>query len=112
MKWIIVAAFALTSCDQRGPGADGYRFEAAEYRRSTVQLSIVEHRSLSELQGAASAAGADVSEGRSLRAFGVISGDRASCTIHVVAPALDYQPEWLGHEVAHCLYGRWHKAGR
>tara|TARA_R110000868_G_scaffold92872_3_gene257510 strand:- start:3886 stop:4215 length:330 start_codon:yes stop_codon:yes gene_type:complete len=108
MKWIIVAAFALASCNNSGPGADGYRFGEAEYRRPTVQLSIVEHRSLSELQGAASAAGADVSEGRSLRAFGVISGDRASCTIHVVAPDVDYQPEWLGHEVAHCLYGRWH----
>ena len=105
MKYdMILAAFLLTSCD----APDGYRFEQAEYRRSTVQLSIVEHRSLAALQGAATAAGADVAEGRSLRAFSVISGTGDACTIHVLAPEVDYQPQWLGHEVAHCFYGRWH----
>ncbi len=101
---MILPALALAGCD----APDGYRFERAEYRAATVQVSIVEHSSLGELQLWAADAGADVGEGREVQAFSVISSDRRRCTVHIIAPQIDYQPQWLGHEVAHCIYGRWH----
>jgi hypothetical protein len=42
-------------------------------------------------------------------AFGFVSPDRPACTIHIVDPAKDYRPEWIGHELTHCLHGQWHE---
>jgi hypothetical protein len=105
-RGVILALLAICGCSREA--ADGYRFEQSEYAQASVALSVVEHDSIGALRGAAAAAGVRIEGGRGLMAFGVISPDRAHCTIHIVDPASDYRPEWIGHEVAHCLHGRWH----
>lgn len=31
------------------------------------------------------------------------------CTIFIKDPEWDYEPHMIGHEVAHCIWGEWHK---
>jgi len=101
----LMAPLVLLACKQ--PATDGYRFDGAEYEREQVVVRIETHHSLAELRAAAPASARDGE--RQLMAWAVLAPDRASCTIHVVDPAASYAPEWLGHELAHCLYGRWHR---
>ncbi|QUT04058.1 hypothetical protein KFK14_12965 [Sphingobium phenoxybenzoativorans] len=102
---ILIAAALLTSCND---APDGYRFGKPEYIRESMTLNVVQHSSHAELRGAALAAGADAGNDRELMAFSVITARGSTCTIHIVDPAVSYQPQWIGHEVAHCIYGRWH----
>lgn len=93
--------FLLAGCN----APDGYRFDEKEFERTPVTVSIVTHETVADLRAAAPPA-ATVGEDHDLMAWSEIRGSR--CEIHVVDPAVAYQPEWLGHELAHCVWGRWH----
>ena len=100
-----LAALALAACQQQG--ADGYAFERGEFDRNEIAVTVVEHPSLADLR--ADAARRGVRDGnREIMAFGLVSTDRPACEIHIVDPAQDYRPEWIGHELTHCIRGRWH----
>lgn len=99
---IITAALLLAGCNQ---APDGYRFERKEYERTEPAISIVTHRSLAELRAAAPAS-AKADPSRKLMAWSIIRP--GGCEVHVVDPAVSYRPEWIGHEVTHCVWGRWH----
>lgn len=105
---LALAALAATSCDQQPTAADGYQFERKEFTRLAPAATFVVHRSQAELVAAAPAAtrAAVKAEGRSLMAWSVIRP--AGCEVHIVDPAVRYAPEWIGHEVAHCVFGRFH----
>lgn len=110
MKRLALLALALLAgCDQ--PSADGYAFGAKEFTHTAPAIRFVVHRSLTDLRNAAPF---DInaqarSQGRELMAWSTLSGPgHTSCTVHIVDPAVSYQPEWIGHEVTHCIYGRWH----
>jgi hypothetical protein len=97
---VIAAALLLTGCD----GSDGYKFERKEFDRPQPAITIVTHPTIADLRTAAPAA-AKV-EGRELMAWSIIRP--TGCEVHVVDPLRSYQPQWIGHEVAHCVCGRWH----
>lgn len=102
----ICSALLLIGCDG-GAGADGYRFDRAEFERSQVTVTVVTHGGSAELRQAAAQMGVRA-EGRRLMAFGLVDAARPACTIHIVDPARGYRPEWIGHELTHCIRGRWH----
>ncbi|RIA37465.1 hypothetical protein DFR49_3350 [Hephaestia caeni] len=104
---ILVAVILLTACNQRGD--DGYAFERQEFNRTHLSVTIVTHPSLADLQRAGGDAGADPGSGRELAAFSTLSATSPACTIHIVDPHVRYEPQWLGHEMAHCIYGRFHR---
>lgn len=106
MKKILFAVLLLAGCEQ-GTAADGYAFGQPEYDNPNPQISFVYYDSIQDMRRAAPAT-AKVGENRELMAWGEISRKDLSCTIHMVRLTKDYQPEWLGHEVAHCIHGRWH----
>jgi hypothetical protein len=31
------------------------------------------------------------------------------CNVYIMDPKVNYQPEWYGHELVHCMYGDWHR---
>lgn len=97
----------LGSCGQ-SPSADSYTFERKEFERPRVDVTIVVHASTTELRQAAERAGVRVEQGRELMAFAIIGRTQSTCELHLVDPARSYQPEWIGHEFAHCAFGRWH----
>lgn len=98
----------LAACDGGASrvAADGYAFGEPEYTQETFTVTMVQYDSDSSFTAAAREYGAD-KEG--LQAFGLLSRDRQSCEIHIRRIADAYRPEWLGHELAHCIHGRWHK---
>lgn len=107
-KVILVLFLFLSACDQ-GPkqGADGYRFGQKQYTKQEVQINIVTYQSQRELQRVlGNRAGV---QAENVVAFSVLQPPFDTCTIHMVDPAVSYQPEYVGHEFLHCVYGQWHK---
>lgn len=104
MKQLAFLLLLLAGCDQGG-AADGYRFGQKEFDRTRPAITIVTHPTIADLRAKAPKA-AQQPEGRDLMAWSIIRPD--GCEVHVVDPARSYQPQWIGHEVAHCVWGRWH----
>lgn len=105
---IAVSALSLTACSI-GPktGQDGFKFTNKEFTMNDVNVKIVTYTSQEELEAVAyrhkiKNTGATV-------AFTDLHPPLYnSCTIHMIDPAIKYQPEILGHEFMHCVYGKWH----
>lgn len=107
MKKLLVLPllFLLASCENK-IGNDGYKFGEKQYEQTPVSVSVVTYKTEKDLQAAARAKGAN-NEG--IVAFSVLrAGDPSTCTIHMIDPAVKYQPEFVGHEFLHCVYGQWH----
>lgn len=102
MKRLAVIMLLLSGC---GEASDGYRFERKEFERPRPEITIVTHPTIADLRANAPDA-ARQPEGRELMAWSIIRPNE--CEVHVVDPAASYQPQWIGHEVAHCVWGRWH----
>lgn len=106
-KFLPVALLlTLTSCDT-GPeaGADGYTFGQPQYEKQQVQVAVVTYNTRNELLEAARSRGVNNPE---LVAFSVLKPPFDICTIHMVKPTVSYEPEFVGHEFLHCIYGQWH----
>lgn len=107
MRWTILAALMLAGCDAR-TGADDYRFERREMTLSPVTVTLVEYDRPADLLAAAERLGARFGHDRDGQAFGILRPALQTCEIHMVRPEVRWAPEWLGHEAAHCFWGRWH----
>ena len=108
IKWFAIAAgFALlvAGCN-RQPAADGYKFEKHEFQRSDIEVSIVQFGNRSDFEKAAKAKG--IADPAALAAFGAVATDEPRCTIYAMYIPNNYEPEYLGHELTHCIYGRFH----
>ena len=102
----ILTVLLLASCDPAPKkGADDYAFESKEYEKSTLTIEFVVLKNQKEFDQAA-AINAPGVEG--LQAFGVIQPSTNFCTLYIKDPEWEYVPEFIGHEVAHCIWGRWH----
>ena len=107
-KFIPLAAFAflLGSCEPVAKtGADGYTFGEPQFNNQQVQVTIVTYKNKAELDAAAREKGVNIPE---LAAFSVLHPPYNICTIHMIDPKVSYEPEFIGHEFAHCVYGQWH----
>lgn len=102
MKRAALLLLLLAGCQ----GSDTYQFERKEFERAEPAITIVTHPTLADLRAKAPAA-ARQGEGRRLMAWSIIRPDGRE--VHVVDPAKQWRPEWIGHEVAHCVWGRWHQ---
>lgn len=98
--------FALASCDA-GPntGADGYKFGEPQYAKQQVQVNVVTYNTQADLLRAAKQLGVDSPD---VVAFSVLRPPFDTCTVHMISPSVRYQPEFVGHEFLHCVYGQWH----
>jgi hypothetical protein len=83
--------------------SDRYEFAKAEFVKTDVHLSFVYYKTRKELEAAYTA---KTGLTKHLNAYSIIRGD--VCIINLVDPAVDYQPDIVGHEVLHCSLGRWH----
>lgn len=106
------ALVALSSCSPAGNrGADGYEFGEPEWTALTFQVEMVPYSSPVEFRRAAIRLGALAEDGGETRAFAQVQKG-GLCRIHVLDLRVKYEPEWIGHELAHCMHGRWHKPGQ
>lgn len=100
---LLFASLALASCGPTPstPGVDGYKFGKETFLRTDMKLRVVLLPNQAELRKIG-----PPKEG--LMAFAKLYPD-GSCTIYMVDARSKYEPEWLGHELTHCIYGEWHK---
>jgi len=84
-------------------GVDGYTFEEKEKEELSFMVRVIPHNSLEDLRASFPQ---KVENGRELQAYSIIDG--RVCEIHVINPEQLYAPEWLGHELSHCVWGRFH----
>lgn len=87
-------------------GSDGHEFERKEFERFEPTITIITHPTLEDLRAKAPAA-AQQGEARKLMAWSIVRP--GGCEVHIVDPLEEWRPEWIGHEVAHCAWGRWHR---
>jgi len=118
-KFIVVGvAFAVTllvtlvACDNPSSqkGLDGYYFEKETFTRTEFPVQVIlvkdaaaitaEIRKRNNIQGTV--------EPKNVAAFSVIRLNDNKCTIYMIDPKNKYEPEFIGHEFVHCIYGVWH----
>ena len=107
MRYVLLLLFALMlgSCDPAPEkGKDGYVFGEPQYERETVKVNIVTY---SEQEFKKELIKNKLPS--TTAAFTVLKYPYDTCTIHMVYPAINYEPEFVGHEFLHCAYGQWHK---
>ena len=106
----LLLVLIVAGCDnpQGNLGADGYRVETQMFVRDAIELKIVLYPSVAALNNEYGRTHR-VPAGRELMAFSSLLPDgTGTCTIHAVDPRVSYHPEFLGHELTHCLLGEFH----
>lgn len=111
---VVVATILVTlvACDNQSKqkGKDGYYFEKESFTRTEFPVEIVLVKNAAQMQ-------AEVRKRNNLHgtvdaskvaAFSVIRMNDPKCTIYMIDPKNKYEPEFIGHELVHCIYGVWH----
>lgn len=105
-KIIALLSLLVASCNQPNMGADKYQFGTKQYENNAVAVTVVTYKSSAALNNAARKYGV---QDESLVAFSLIDKTKHDvCIIHMIDPSVKYQPEFVGHEFLHCVYGQWH----
>lgn len=90
------------------PGADKYYFAQKEFQKKRVTITIVLYKNYEDLAKVANKNGLYADENEYIVAFSSYTRAGKTCTIHMVDPAVIYQPEFTGHEMLHCFFGQFH----
>lgn len=87
--------------------ADGYRFLVKDYENLAPGVEFVllrdpdmQKETLSEVFGI---------KWKKIAGFTYWNEEKGTCRIIIKDPAWRYEPEIIGHEVAHCIWGKFHK---
>lgn len=103
---VIFSILLLVSCEPAPKkGADDYSFESKEYEKTDLNIEFVILRNQREFDEASTKYANGV---QGLEAFGVLVPSENRCILYIKDPEWQYVPEFIGHEVAHCIWGRWH----
>jgi len=106
----IFTLIAVISCGQKKAASDGYYFEQETFVRTDIQVNIVLVKNQEEMTKLLAEHHRSVSSGNEVAAFSVLEVSEPNCTIYMIDPKTSYQPEFIGHELVHCVYGDWHKS--
>jgi hypothetical protein len=102
---LLAAALMVSASAAAAPSLDGYSFEREEFEHRTVTITFVPLEKHTDLQALAEIHGIHLREA-TIKAFAIPNGN--TCTIYSTDPKVSYEPEFLGHELAHCIYGNFH----
>lgn len=115
MKKLLLAfttAVLLFGCGQQQSShkvaADGYYFEKETFVRTDVQVKVVFVKDQAEMSKLLVEHGRSAANGNVVAAFSTLSLTENACTIYMLDPRVSYQPEFIGHEFTHCVFGNWH----
>lgn len=112
---LILLTVLLVSCgdgSSNKKGADGYYFEKETFKRTKFEIELILLNSPAEVSAEVKKRIQQVAgsvETKNVAAFSIIRDSDTKCTIYTVDPKIVYEPEWLGHELTHCIYGVWHR---
>lgn len=113
---LVLLAFVAACTPGSNIGADGYRFKTKQFEKHVVVITVITYGTPGEVSAAAAAAlnKSTISTDHQVNPNNVVAfseitpANQLGCTIHMVDPAITYQPEFVGHEFLHCVYGQWH----
>jgi hypothetical protein len=90
--------------------SDGYYIESAEVRRTNFSFVFHPMKDKKELVESYNKIyfGNDSPTSSTLKGFYVWDGKNNTCHIYIINPITLYEPEYLGHELTHCLFGHFH----
>lgn len=105
--WFVSLFLLLFSCEAstNRNGADGYTFGEPSYEKTRVTITLITYKTRKEFLDASKKRGV---KSNTVAAFAELKPPFDTCTIHVMDPRVKYEPEFYGHELAHCFYGQWH----
>lgn len=117
MKKLLIFALLLTGCQQipitnddgfpRAVGADNYRFLVKEYENLSPGVEFILMRNEEDRKETMRRVFGR--NWKKIAGFTYWNEDKKTCRIVVPDPAWEYKPELIGHEVAHCIWGKFHK---
>ena len=90
---------------------DGYRFGEKEYEKLEFHVTIVLFRDAQEMVKLGRKHGFSRRELAAYSKDGVAAFSilrEEECIIFMKDADWEYEPEYYGHELAHCIWGRWH----
>lgn len=87
---------------------DGYVFERKEWEMTEFTIRVVALKNQEEFDEAKKQVVKSRAKRKKLAAFAMVHPARNSCVIYVPDPSWKYEPEYIGHELTHCIWGRWH----
>lgn len=103
---LLLLAVPTTIHARPRPASDGYYFEQGDMQRTKMTLTIELYPSEEALR----ASSPEFANFPELVAKSTWMTQTPVCTIKMVDPAKLYEPEFIGHELVHCIYGRWHNS--
>ena len=106
---LVIVALLASACEPKKVGKDGYRFEKETMVRTEFTTTVVLVASKSEMARLAreKTKHPDPSKVAAFASYGVTA---PVCTIYILDPrTAPYEPEFIGHEFVHCVFGDWHK---
>jgi hypothetical protein len=112
MRLFLISLLIFTvSCSTapvpKSKGKDGYRFEVKDTEMLTPNIEFIIIKNRKEYN--------DIRKKffghhwDTVQAFTRWRPESKTCIIYIKDPMWMYQPEYIGHEVAHCIWGNWHK---
>lgn len=87
---------------------DDHIFDQPENINSNLKVTVKLYRDKKGLQKEYRKNPFNRLDHNTINAFTSLDKKNNKCTIHVLSPATNYEPQYLGHELFHCIYGRWH----
>jgi hypothetical protein len=105
-RLLLAAALALAPVTAAAaPSLDGYSFETEQFEHRDLHIIFVPVEKQTDLRALAEIHGIHLHDAQ-IKAFSLPYG--TTCAIYAVDPKVAYEPEFLGHELAHCIYGNFH----
>jgi len=89
-------------------GVDGYIVEKAEFMHTDINLRVHMYRSRPSFDAASRMMGVEVVKDAKTMGFTVSNPSDNYCDMYIFDPAFYYGPEFIGHELVHCIYGQFH----
>lgn len=88
------------------PGIDRYLFEKKDFTRSGMALHVREYKTREALRESFVKLFPGKPYPIGLLAFA--RWNDYACEIHIMDPAVRYEPHVVGHEMTHCIHGNFH----
>lgn len=111
-KFIIALCVLLTGCavqetePHRVVAKDGYRFLIKEHENLEPGVQFILIRNEQDREETMKKVFG--SRWKLIAGFTYWNEDKKTCRIVIPDPAWQYRPEIIGHEVAHCIWGKFH----
>lgn len=106
---LFILLLLVTSCDSSPKrGADGYKFGEKQYTQNELGVKVVTYSTRADFNRELKKRNLSTKDGE-IMAFSILFTEAPNlCVIHMMDPAVEYRPEFVGHEFLHCVYGQWH----